>query len=78
MSEWQMIEGAPKDRIFWGRVDDDAIAMYWDADFGEFITGCRLMQMHNGYTFEDGSTSKKHSPDIKRPTAWMPLPEPPK
>lgn len=75
--EWRTMESAPRDAPFWGKIGDDAIWMYWDADFNEFISGCREMSMHNGWTFEDGSTNKKHSPHIHKPTHWRPLPSPP-
>jgi uncharacterized protein YqjF (DUF2071 family) len=72
---WQPAETAPKDGTrFWGRVDDDAIAMFWHPHFGEFISSCREMVMANGWAFEDGSKSKLHSPEVHKPTGWMPLP----
>lgn len=75
---WQPIEMAPKDGTkFWGEVDEDAIAMFWHPTFSEFISSYRVMTMHNGWTFEDGSKSQAHSPEIHKPTRWMPLPAPP-
>lgn len=61
---------------FWGRVGDDAIAMFWHEGFGEFISQFNRMTMAPGYTI-DGQPFKDHSPVIHRPTHWLDLPEPP-
>lgn len=77
MSEWKPIESAPKDGTkFWGRVGEDALAMFWHPGFGEFVTSFRRMEMAPGYTI-DGAPFKDHSPEIRNPTAWQPLPPPP-
>jgi hypothetical protein len=76
--EWQPIETAPKDGTqFWGRVGDDAIAMTWHKSFDAFVSSWRRMTMAPGYTI-DGLAYKDHSPRTHTPTAWMPLPPPPK
>lgn len=74
---WRTMESAPKDGArFWGRVGDDALSMLWHEGFGAFVTCWRRMQMAPGYLI-DGKPYKDHSPDIQKPTAWMPLPAPP-
>jgi hypothetical protein len=76
--DWKPIETAPKDGTrFWGKIDDDAIAMLWHEEFKEFVSSWRQMTMAPGYTV-DGKSSKNHSPEIHCPTHWMPLPTPPK
>jgi len=78
MSEWQPISTAPKDGTkFWGRSGEDAIAMFWHPKFNAFVSSFRIMTMHNGCTFADGSTEREHSPEAHEPTHWMPLPAPP-
>lgn len=75
--EWQSKETAPKDGSrFWGKVDDDAIAMFWHPKFEAFVSSFRRMTMAPGYTIDDEPYSD-HSPDIQEPEAWMPLPSPP-
>lgn len=49
---------------------------YAQPEFDAFISGCSKMQMHNGYTFDDGATSKLHHPEIETPSHWMPFKEP--
>lgn len=73
MSEWKKIETAPKDGSkFWGKVGDDAIAMFWHSGFGEFVSSFRRIQMAPGYTI-DGQAFKDHSPEVHKPSAWMPI-----
>jgi hypothetical protein len=75
--KWMPLETAPKDGSkFWGKVGDDAIAMLWHPKFEAFVSSWRRMTMHNGWTFENGETTQDHSPEVHKPTAWMPLPEP--
>lgn len=51
------------------------IARVWfQPEFDAFISSAREMQMHNGYTFVDGSTRKLHSPAIERVTHYIPMP----
>ena len=76
--DWQPIESAPKDGTrFWGNVGDDAIAMFWHPKFEAFISSFHRMTMAPGLLI-DGQPFKDHSPDVRLPTHWMPLPEPPK
>ncbi|MFG1461781.1 hypothetical protein V5F77_02695 [Xanthobacter sp. DSM 24535] len=66
---------APRDGSrFWGIVNGNAIRMFWHSGFGEFVTRFNRMELAPGYTFEDGSTFRDHSPEICRPTAWMHIP----
>ncbi len=74
---WQPIDTAPKNGTrFWGKIDDDAIAMLWHEGFEAFVSSWRRMTMAEGFTV-DGKSFKDHSPEIQRPTAWMPIPPPP-
>jgi hypothetical protein len=81
--KWQPIETAPKDGTrFWGKVDDDAIAMLWHDKFQSFVSSWRCMTMAPGYLWQaKGSdewvTEHHHSPVTHDPTHWMPLPAPP-
>lgn len=88
MSEWKPIETAPKDgtpvigaffAIRWAdsHRKHDVVRCWWQPEFDAFISSCREMQMHNGYTFDDGSTRQLHSPEIEPITHWMPLPAAP-
>lgn len=52
-------------------------AVWWQPEFDAWIAGCREMHLHDGHTFEDGSTRRLHSPDIRRPDHWIPMPEHP-
>ena len=87
-SEWKTIESAPRDgtpfigaffSIRWAdnHRKHDIVRCWYQPEFEAFISSCREMTMHNGYTFEDGSTSQLHSPEIEPVTHWMPLPPPP-
>ena len=76
--EWQTMETAPKDGSrFWGKVDDDAIAMLWHPKFEQFVSRWQRMVMAPGYTFND-EKEHDHSPRVHQPTHWMPLPAEPK
>jgi hypothetical protein len=71
---WNDMSTAPKDGSrFWGRCDDDAIAMFWHPTFDAFVSSFRRMTMAPGYTI-DGEAFQDHSPDIRCPDAWMPIP----
>lgn len=83
MSEWRTMESAPKDGTsFWGRVGEDAIAMFWHPKFEAFVSRFHRMTMVPGYSFQETEggpfeTEVDHSPTVEQPTAWMPLPAPP-
>jgi hypothetical protein len=70
---WNPMETAPRDGTpFWGRVNEDAIRMFWHPEFNAFVSSFRRMQLHNGNTFADtGKDYSDHSPQIHYPTSWM-------
>lgn len=81
---WRTIESAPRDGTIiigarFGKYSDQRFLeqLWWQPEFDAFIRSCREMVMHNGYTLENGETRKLHSPEIYKPTHWMPLPPPP-
>lgn len=84
---WMPIETAPKDRMFIGGYfnqpwaeshrEGRIVKCWWQPEFEAFISSCREMTMHSGYSFEDGTKRKLHSPDIEEVSHWMPLPPPP-
>jgi len=72
---WQDMDTAPKDGTrFWGKVGDNAVAMFWHPKFGAFVSSFRRMTMAPGYTI-DGEGFSDHSPTIEEPAGWMPIPE---
>jgi len=73
---WHPIETAPKDgRTFIAKINDGEITgCWWEKEFDAFISGCRIMQMHSGYMFEDGTTRKLHSPQKVFVAGWIPMP----
>lgn len=71
---WNDIATAPKDGTqFWGKVGDDAIAMFWHPKFEAFVSSFRRMTMAPGYTM-DGETEIDHSPVTHSPTKWAAIP----
>jgi len=85
---WRTIDTAPRDGTpfigaFWSirwadsHRKEDVVRCWYQPEFEAFISSCREMQVHNGYTFADGSTRQLHSPVIEPVTHWMPLPAPP-
>lgn len=82
---WRPIAEAPRDgtpiigtRLRARYSDERFLAIvWWQAEFDGWIAGAREMRMHNGYAFEDGSTRRLHSPDIRQPDHWVPMPEEP-
>lgn len=71
---WRAIATAPKDGTrFWGKIDDDAIAMLWHDGFQQFVSSWQRMTMAPGYTI-DGEPFKDHSAVHHDPDYWMPIP----
>lgn len=78
LAGWRPMETVPRDGSpFWGKVGGDAIRMLWHDEFKAFVSSWNQMCMHSGYTFEDGSTTRNHSPVTHEPEAWMPMPKSP-
>ncbi|MBK8246165.1 MAG: hypothetical protein IPK85_01980 [Gemmatimonadetes bacterium] len=83
--KWRPIAEAPMDgtpiigtRLRARYSDERFLAIvWWQAEFDAWIAGAREMCMHNGYTFEDGSARRLHSPDIREPDHWVPWPQDP-
>jgi hypothetical protein len=73
--QWRPIdESTPRDgTLFWGRIDDDAIAMQWHPHFEAFVSSWREMTFAPAY----GGGSQLHSPVTHAPTHWKPLDAPP-
>jgi hypothetical protein len=68
------METAPRDGTpFWGIVDNDAIYMFWHERFKAFISPYRRMEVAPGYLI-NGQQFEDHSPTIRYPSAWVPLP----
>ena len=66
--EWRDISTAPKDGTqFWGKDGDDAIAMLWHDEFGEFVSSWREMSFAPSWS---GGT-RLHSPVIHNPEYWL-------
>ena len=81
----QPIDTAPKDGsliigLAWRRRSDGGDRIWrcwWQPEFEAWIEGGRKMSLAPGLTFEDGRTSKLHSPDYAYPTHWLPMPADP-
>lgn len=54
----------------------DVVRCWWQPEFEALISACREMTLHNGHTFEDGSTRRLHSEVIEKPSHWMLFTEP--
>ena len=83
--KWEPIETAPKDGSpFIGAYFErhsskygDVVRCWWQGEFNAFISSCHEMSLATGYTFDDGSTVRLHSPSIEGVTHWQPLPPTP-
>lgn len=86
-SGWMPIETAPKDREFLGGYfnqpwpeshrEGRVVKCWWQSEFEAFISSCRQHTLRTGFTFDDGSQSRLHSPVIEQVTHWLDIPPPP-
>jgi hypothetical protein len=85
---WQDITTAPRDgtlilggffRQPWAdsHRQGEIVRCWWQPEFEAFISSAREMTLAPGYTFDNGSARKLHSPVIEAVSHWMPLPKAP-
>lgn len=85
--KWRPISTAPDDdtiiigAIFnapWAEshLNGSIYKVWYEPQFNAYISSCRVMETHNGNTFDDGTTKKLHSPVIHEYIDhWIPMPE---
>lgn len=72
---WMPEDTAPRcGRRFWGKVGDDAVAMFWHPEFKAFVSRFSRITLADGLTFDDGKRWKDHNPVVHEPAGWMEMP----